>query len=68
MNYKVVLEKTDTGYGAYLPDLPGCVAVGKTEIIVIKRIKKAIKMHIELMIEDKNIITDAKTIDISIIE
>ena len=30
MKYTVVIEKTGNGYSAYLPDLPGCVAVGET--------------------------------------
>jgi predicted RNase H-like HicB family nuclease len=30
MRYAVVIEKSETGYGAYVPDLPGCVAVGET--------------------------------------
>ncbi len=30
MRYAVVIEKTETGYSAYVPDLPGCVSVGGT--------------------------------------
>ena len=29
--YLIIIEKTDTGYSAYVPDLPGCVATGKTK-------------------------------------
>ncbi len=47
MQYLVVVEKTDTGFGAYVPDLPGCVAVGETRDEVIKLIQEAIEFHIE---------------------
>jgi predicted RNase H-like HicB family nuclease len=49
MEYLVVIEPAEdgTGYGAYVPDLPGCVAVGKTIQEVKKRIAFSIPMHIE---------------------
>ncbi|MEM6844091.1 MAG: type II toxin-antitoxin system HicB family antitoxin [Bacteroidota bacterium] len=31
MDYLVIIEKTDTGYSAYVPDLPGCITVGDTK-------------------------------------
>jgi predicted RNase H-like HicB family nuclease len=45
--YLVIYEKTGTGYSAYIPDLPGCVATGKTKKQVEKNIYEAIKFHIE---------------------
>ena len=47
MKYTVVIEKTDSSYGAYVPDLPGCVAVGETLEETEKLIKEAIEFHIE---------------------
>ncbi len=47
MKYMVVVEKSPSGYGAYVPDLPGCVAVGKTQEEVLRLIKEAIELHIE---------------------
>lgn len=47
MEYLVVFEKGDTSYGAYVPDLPGCIAVGKTMDEVRKLIAEAIEFHIE---------------------
>lgn len=47
MKYLVVFEKGDTSYGAYVPDLPGCIAVGKTMDEVRKLIAEAIEFHIE---------------------
>ena len=44
--YAVVIEKGRSSYGAYVPDLPACVAVAKTEAGVRKLIQKAITFHI----------------------
>jgi predicted RNase H-like HicB family nuclease len=51
MEYLVVVEKGKSSYGAYVPDLPGCVAVGETRREVVKLIREGIKLHIEAMIE-----------------
>ena len=48
----MVFEKTDTGYSAYVPDLPGCVAAGSTRKEVEHLIRGAIQMHLEGMRED----------------
>ncbi len=50
--YAVVIEKSGDGYGAYVPDLPGCVAVGDTPAEVESLIREAIEMHIEGLRED----------------
>ncbi|BAZ27638.1 hypothetical protein NIES4074_00650 [Cylindrospermum sp. NIES-4074] len=52
MRYAVVIEKGETSYGAYVPDLPGCVAVGETLEEVKQMIAEAIEFHIEGMLED----------------
>ena len=44
--YMVVIEKGPTSYGAYVPDLPGCVAVGETEHEALELIKEAIELHL----------------------
>jgi predicted RNase H-like HicB family nuclease len=46
MEYIVVLEQDDSGWGAYVPDLPGCVAVGRTRDEVQQLIREAIPAHI----------------------
>lgn len=51
MEYLVVVEKGKTGYGAYVPDLPGCVAVAETRREVLKLIREAIALHIEALRE-----------------
>ena len=52
MRYMVVLEKGPTSYGAHVPDLPGCVAVGQSREEVLKLIQEAIEFHIEGLRED----------------
>ena len=47
MKYLVVVEKSDNGYGAYVPDLPGCVAAAETRAEVVTLIQEAIEFHIE---------------------
>ena len=52
MRYAIVVEKGPTGYGAYVPDLPGCVAAAETRTEVLQLIREAIEFHIEAMRED----------------
>lgn len=50
--YAIVVEDAGTNLAAYVPDLPGCVATGKTKAEVERRIREAIEMHLEGMVED----------------
>ncbi len=52
MRYLVILEKRETSYGAYVPDLPGCAAVAETEKEVLQLIHEAIEFHIEGLREE----------------
>jgi len=47
VKYLVVIEKGRRSWGAHVPDLPGCIAVAKTRVEVVKLIKGAIEFHIE---------------------
>jgi predicted RNase H-like HicB family nuclease len=51
MEYLVVVEKGATSYGAYVPDLPGCVAVAETRREVLKLIREGIALHVEALRE-----------------
>jgi predicted RNase H-like HicB family nuclease/uncharacterized protein YegP (UPF0339 family) len=53
MKYAVVIEEGETSFGAHVPDLPGCIAVGETRDEVIKLIEEAIEFHIEGLKEDR---------------
>jgi predicted RNase H-like HicB family nuclease len=52
MRYAIIIEKSDTGFGAFVPDLPGCVAVGETENEVRQLIREAIEFHLDGLRED----------------
>lgn len=52
MKYMVVIEEGPDSFGAYLPDLPGCVAAADTRDEVVKLIGEAVEMHIQAMKED----------------
>jgi len=47
MRYMVVIERGETSWGAHVPDLPGCVAVGETRAVVLRLIREAIAFHID---------------------
>ena len=52
MRYLVVVEQGPTSFGAYVPDLPGCVAAADTREEVLKLIREAIEFHIDGLRED----------------
>lgn len=47
MRYATIIEKTSTNYSAYVPDLPGCIAIGATVAEVSVEIHAAISFHLE---------------------
>jgi len=47
MKYTVIVEKGKSGYGAHVPDLPGCIATASSREEVLSLIKEAIEFHIE---------------------
>jgi predicted RNase H-like HicB family nuclease len=62
MKYAVIYEKTRTGYSAYVPDLPGCVAAGPTLDEVADLMRGAVEMHIESMRDDGDPIPEPTTV------
>jgi predicted RNase H-like HicB family nuclease len=59
--YLVVVEKTDTGYSAYSPDLEGCVATGQTSDEVEREMQEAINFHLEGMVRNGDPIPEPRT-------
>jgi predicted RNase H-like HicB family nuclease len=53
LNYVVVYEKSDTGWAAYVPDLPGVVTTGSTKTEVRSLIREAIEFHLDGLKEDR---------------
>jgi predicted RNase H-like HicB family nuclease len=50
--YVAIFEKTGTGFSAYVPDLPGCIATGETKQVAEQNIYEAIIFHLEGLAED----------------
>ncbi len=47
MKYLIVIERTDTGYSAYSPDVPGCIATGSTREATEREMREAIAFHLD---------------------
>ena len=54
--YLVIIEQGETSYGAYAPDLPGCVAMGDTREEVERNMREALAMHLHSMVDDQEAI------------
>ena len=52
MRYLVVVEKGSSSFGAYVPDLPGCIAAGESKDEVLSLIREAIELHLEGLKEE----------------
>lgn len=52
MEYVVIVEQGETSFGAYVPDLPGCVAVGDSRDEAMELIREAIELHIQSLREN----------------
>jgi predicted RNase H-like HicB family nuclease len=55
MKYLIVMEKTDTGFSAYSPDLLGCIATGTTRAEVEHLMSKAMEFHLEGLRLERNV-------------
>lgn len=53
MKYLVIIEKTKTGYSAFSPDLPGCIATGATKEEIEKNMREAISFHVYGMLQEE---------------
>lgn len=52
IEFTVIYEKGETNWGAYIPDLPGCVSIGDSFLEVQENIKEAIALYLEVLQED----------------
>jgi predicted RNase H-like HicB family nuclease len=50
--YLIIIEKTETGYSAYSPDVPGCGSTGRSKEEVEHNIQEAIEFHLEGLREE----------------
>jgi len=60
--FLIIIERGSHNYSAYVPDLPGCIATGKTVEEVKANMREAIRMHLEGMIEDQEEIPAPQTL------
>jgi predicted RNase H-like HicB family nuclease len=51
--FLIIIEKANGNYSAYSPDLPGCIATGKTREETERNMYEAVEMHVQGMLEDK---------------
>lgn len=61
MRYAIVIERGPTSFGASVPDLPGCVAVGTSEAEVRQLIREAIDRHVEALRATGQVVPAATT-------
>ena len=66
--FLVVIEKGSNNYSAYSPDLPGCVATGKTFEKTVMEIRSAIEFHLEGMIENGDDLPLARSLSSYLLE
>ena len=64
--YAVVIERTGNGFGAHVPDLPGCIAAGDTREETEQLIREAMVLHLRGMQADGEIIPEPRTIAIEV--
>ena len=62
MKYTIIIEKTDNGYSAYAPDLPGCVAAGDSFEEVQELMQEAIALHVESLQEHGEAVPKPQTV------
>lgn len=61
MRYVVVLERGGSSVGAWVPDLPGCVAIGESEGEALRLVRQAIELHIEELRIGRDPVPEATT-------
>ncbi|WP_428114656.1 type II toxin-antitoxin system HicB family antitoxin [Candidatus Poriferisodalis sp.] len=51
LTYAVVIEQTSNNYGAYAPDVPGCISTAETPDEMLENIREALAFHIDGLVE-----------------
>ncbi len=68
LRYLVVIEKGESSYGAYAPDVPGCIAVGETIEETLKLIQEALQFHLEGTVLDGDPIPEPSHVEAHFVE
>ena len=61
MKYAVIVEKSANGFGAYVPDLPGCAVVAETRDEAVKLIREAVALHLDSLREEGSPVPEPAT-------
>jgi len=61
MKIIVIVERTQTGYSAYAPDVPGCIATGETQAEVERLMREGLEFHLEALREDGIVIPEPES-------
>lgn len=59
--FLIIIEKADSNYSAYAPDLPGCVATGNTREEAKQNMREAVQLHLQGLREDNLPIPESQT-------
>lgn len=60
--YAVIVEQAGRNFSAYAPDLPGCVATGKTVAETLERMREAIRLHLQGLAEDRLALAEPRAV------
>jgi len=67
--YAIIIERADDGgYGAWSPDVPGCVALGDTEAEALSEMKEAIRLHLQVMRERDEPLPESSTVSATTVD
>jgi len=67
--YAIIIERADDGgYGAWSPDVPGCVALGDTEAEALSEMKEAIRLHFDVMRERDEPLPEPSTVSATTVD
>jgi len=58
MKYLVIVEESASGFGAYVPDLPGCAIVGETREEALQLIREAVELHVASSREQGDVVPE----------
>jgi predicted RNase H-like HicB family nuclease len=67
MTYTAIIERGETSWGAYIPDLPGCVAVASSRDEVERLIREAAPLHVDLMRERGEVVPAPTSVVVDVV-
>ncbi|GMU54267.1 MAG: hypothetical protein AMXMBFR33_34130 [Candidatus Xenobia bacterium] len=68
MKVAIIIESTSTGFSAYAPEVPGCVATGTTQEQCIREMQEALAFHYESMVRDGDELPDVTSVDCAMVD